>query len=336
MPTPIPFIPAAFDPPIWLRNPHLQTILPKYIMPEPPPYRRDLVLDSRDESEVAYDFIDATNINNAADTLPASTQRSSTPLVVLFHGMEGSSQSHYARTLSKFVHQQGWHFVVAHTRSCGGVDAKGPLLYSAGDTIETHHALQHLSQYYETIYAVGISLGGNTLAKYMGEYAQQAVCDAATILSAPLDLSSAATAMENFLGRKIYTPYLLNPIVSKALAQQLTEEEIQHIKASRNIGEFDRVFTAPRYGYRSENDYYHKASAMPYLHNIAKPTLIINAQDDPFVGVIPSPGDISEQVTLYQPKYGGHIGFIRWKNKKLDASWFPETTLQFFQRLQGQ
>ncbi|WP_296404460.1 alpha/beta fold hydrolase [Psychrobacter sp.] len=363
------FKPSDFKPPVWLRNPHLQTILPRFIMPESPLYRRELVLDSLDESEVAYDFWDGIEVRESevreskivdkqirdkevivkevatketkagSNTNPSDTNSSdrlNTPLVVLFHGMEGSSQSHYARKLAHYVHDQGWHFVVVHTRSCGGVAVKGERLYSAGDTLEVHHALQQLTARYTTIYCVGVSLGGNTLAKYMGEYGDQALCQAAAIFSAPLDLSSAATAMENFLGRKVYTPYLLNPIATKALQLTLSEAQIQAIKTSRNIGEFDSVFTAPCYGYRSENDYYHQASAMPYLHLITKPTLIVIAKDDFFLGVLPSQGDVSKQVSLYTPEYGGHIGFLRWKNKQLDATWFPEVSMQFYRAVLSQ
>ena len=318
------FTAPAFKPPFWLSNTHLQTILPKFIMPEAPPYRRELTLDSLNESEVAYDFYD---IDEAP---PKEGDRYQTPIVVLFHGMEGSSLSHYARTLAYYVHAQGWHFVVAHFRSCGGVPVRGRVFYDAGDSLEVHHSLQYLAKRYQTVHAVGTSLGGNVLGKYMGEYGDEALCEAAAIVSAPLDLASSSIAMERLLGRRVYTPYLLNPIVAKALGHQLSEEEIAGIKASRRISEFDQVFTAPRHGYRSKNEYYRQASALPYLHQITKPTLIITAKDDPFLGVVPDNGDISNQVVLCEPKHGGHIGFVTWADKKFDTNWYPKTVMQFF------
>jgi len=319
---------SNFKPPLWLANTHLQTILPKFIMPEAPPYRRELTLDSLNESEVAYDFYDAD------EPKPKTGDKYQTPLVVLFHGMEGSSLSHYARTLAYYVHSQGWHFVVAHFRSCGGVPVKGKVFYDAGDSLEVHHSLEYLKKRYETIYSVGTSLGGNVLGKYMGEYQEDALCEAAAIVSAPLDLASSSIAMERLLGRRVYTPYLLNPIVSKALGHHLTPEEMAGVKASRRISEFDQVFTAPRHGYRSKNDYYRQASALPHLANIAKPTLIITAKDDPFLGIVPDQGDTSSEVVLCEPKRGGHIGFLSFQGKEFDASWYPKTAMDFFKTTQ--
>lgn len=316
---------TEFQPPFWLSNPHLQTIIPKFIAPERPEYRRELIIDSLGESEVAYDFYDqpeATEATNAG--------LYNKPLVVLFHGMEGSSDSHYARALAYLVHAHGWHFVVAHFRSCGGVPVKGRVFYNAGDTAEIHHALQHLSEKYATIHAIGVSLGGNALAKYLGEYGDEALCESAVVVSAPVDLASASIAMERFLGRRIYTPYLLNPIVKKALDNDLEPDEVKAIKASTRMSEFDDIFTAPRHGFRSSNDYYHQSSALPYLIGIEKPTLMISANDDPFLGVTATVNDVSDRVELLKTRHGGHIGFVRFLHKKLDVNWIPETALAFY------
>ncbi|WP_201615607.1 YheT family hydrolase [Psychrobacter urativorans] len=312
-----------FKPPFWLANAHLQTILPKFVAPNVPIYRRELIKDSLNESEVAYDFYDANDLLLADD-------KYNKPLVVLFHGMEGSSDSHYARTLAYAVHQQGWHFVVAHFRSCGGVPVKGTVFYDAGDTAEVEHALQYLAQKYSTIYGVGVSLGGNALAKYMSDYGQKAICAAAVVASAPVDLISSSLAMERFIGRRIYTPYLLNPIIQKAIDNNLSDEEVKAIKATSRISEFDNIFTAPRHGYRSKNDYYNKASALPHLIHIAKPTLMISAKDDPFLGATATGGDVSKSVTLLDTKHGGHIGFLDYQDRKFNLEWLPKTAISFF------
>ena len=320
------FVPTPFNPPFWLTNPHLQTILPKFFAPKPPTYRREIIRDSLDESDVAYDFYDAHPIDNK------SGQKEQTPLVVLFHGMEGSSDSHYARVLAHHIHAQGWHFVVAHFRSCGGIPASGRVFYNAGDTAEVHHMLQTLTQHYEHIYAVGVSLGGNALAKYMGEYAKDVCCEAAVSISSPVDMSSAAMNMQRFLGQKIYTPYLLNPIIQKALKNEISDEEIEAIKAVDRISDFDHIFTAPRHGYRSNNDYYRSASALPYLIDVAKPLLLISAMDDPFIGFTATQNDVSECVTLVDTDHGGHIGYLRYspEQKKFDINWIPETVADYF------
>ena len=320
------FTPTPFNPPFWLTNPHLQTILPKFFAPKIPSYRREIIRDSLDESDVAYDFYDAHPVDTTQEQLEK------TPLVVLFHGMEGSSDSHYARALAHQVHAQGWHFVVAHFRSCGGIPASGRVFYNAGDTGEVHHMLQTLSQKYENIYSVGVSLGGNALAKYMGEYAEEVCCKGAVAISSPVDMSSAAMNMQSFLGQKIYTPYLLNPIIKKALKNEISDEEIDAIKAVDRISDFDHIFTAPRHGYRSNNDYYRRASALPYLTDVAKPLLLISAKDDPFIGFTATQNDVSESVTLVDTAHGGHIGYLRYlaDQKKFDINWIPETVVDYF------
>lgn len=320
---------TEFKPPFWLANAHLQTILPKFIAPDTPIYRRELVKDSLDESEVAYDFYDVPDIRLSDDKYQK-------PLIVLFHGMEGSSESHYARTLGLAAHAQGWHFVVAHFRSCGGVPVKGTVFYDAGDTKELDHALQYLARQYRTIYGIGVSLGGNALAKYMSDYGSTAICNAAVVASAPVDLLSASLAMERFVGRRIYTPYLLSPIIQKAIDNNLTEDEIRAVKATNLISEFDNIFTAPRHGYRSKNDYYYQASALPHLIHIAKPTLLISAKDDPFLGATATSGDVSKAVTLIDTMHGGHIGFLDYQDRKFNLNWLPTTAIRFFKDVHSQ
>lgn len=321
------FTPTPFNPPFWLSNPHLQTILPKFVMPAMPAYQREIVKDSFGVTDVAYDFYKVEDV-----VKEGQWQK---PLVVLFHGLEGGSDSHYARSLAHQVHQHGWHFVVVHFRSCGGIPVAGEVYYNAGDTVEAHHMLSILSQQYRTIFAVGVSLGGNVLAKYMGEYGDKAICQSAVVASAPVDLASSAVAMQSFVGKRIYTPYLLNPLVKKALESGLSDDELQAIKSSKTVSDFDHVFTAPRHGYRSANDYYTQASALPYLDKISKPTCIITAKDDPFLGMTATQADVSDAVTLLDTPHGGHIGFVGYDGKqkgkqKFNLSWLPTTAIAFF------
>ena len=315
---------TQFSPPLWLKNPHIQTILPRYVVKYQPDYQRTLVKDSLDESNVAFDYVLTNDIK-----VNGKYQK---PLVVLFHGMEGSSQSHYAKSLARAIHGADCHFVVAHFRSCGGVAVSGKVFYNAGDTTEIHHYLTYLSGEFNTIYAIGVSLGGNALAKYMGEYGTDAVAMRAVVVSAPVDLASASIAMERLLGKHIYTPYLLNPIIKKALDNHLSHEELSTLKSARRMGDFDAAFTAPRHGFSSKNDYYRKSSALPFLIDITKPTLIITATDDPFLGVIAVDGDVSGDVTLLTTNHGGHIGFVNYdyKTKTFDTSFIPNTALAFF------
>ena len=342
MPTSSPdtvFSPTPFKPPFWLSNPHLQSILPKFFAPKPPTYRRVIKPDSLGETDIAYDFYDAHALTESADQTPHQT-----PLIVLFHGMEGSSDSHYARALAYQIHAQGWHFVVAHFRSCGGIPAKGRVFYNAGDTDEVHHMLQTLREQYANIYAVGVSLGGNALAKYLGEYGDQALCKGAAVISAPVDMSSAALSMHSFLSHRIYTPYLLNPIIKKTLANDISPEVIASIKAVNRISDFDDIFTSPRHGYRSNNHYYYSASALPHLINVTRPLLLISAKDDPFLGFTATENDVSDTVTILDTEHGGHVGFIRYRTSKdkstplytqsrFDINWLPETVCAYFKHI---
>lgn len=315
-----------FCPPFWLKNPHLQTILPRYVVNHTPDYTRHLIKDSLNESQVAFDYFlsDDSQVN-------AKYQK---PLIVLFHGMEGSSQSHYAKSLADAAHGADCHFVVAHFRSCGGVAVSGKVFYNAGDTAEIHHYLSHLQNNFTQIYAVGVSLGGNALAKYMGEYGSDAICRCAVVVSAPVDLASSSVAMERLLGRHIYTPYLLNPIIKKALDNHLTSDELKALKSAKRIGYFDNVFTAPRHGFRSKNDYYRQSSALPYLTEISKPTLIITAKDDPFLGITAEHSDVSADVVLLNTTYGGHIGFVDYDYQALtfDTGFIGRQVMGFFDK----
>ncbi|UNU74227.1 alpha/beta hydrolase [Moraxella nasovis] len=314
----------SFRPPFWLKNPHLQTILPKFVVKYQPQYERELLKDSLGESDVAFDFLPVADEKDEQG-------RYKKPVVVLFHGMEGSSQSHYAKNLAEFIHAAGHHFVVAHFRSCGGVRVSGEVFYNAGDTKEVHHYLSMLQSCYQTIHAMGVSLGGNALAKYMGEYADKAIAKTAVVISAPVDLASSSVAMQRFIGRHIYTPYLLNPIIKKALENRLTDVEVTALKSAKYIGDFDNAFTAPRHGFCSKNDYYRQASSLPWLSQIVKPVLIITAKDDPFLGVIAEPTDVSKSVTLLNTKHGGHIGFLDFDHKKrrFRTDFIPKQALGF-------
>lgn len=164
------------------------------------------------------------------------------------------------------------------------------------------------------------------------------------MISAPVDMSSAALSMHSFLSHRIYTPYLLNPIIKKALANDISPEEMASIKAVNRISDFDDIFTAPRHGYRSNNHYYYSASALPHLINVTRPLLLISAKDDPFLGFTATENDVSDTVTILDTEHGGHVGFIRYRTSKdkstplytqsrFDINWLPETVCAYFKHI---
>jgi len=244
------------------------------------------------------------------------------PVLVMFHGLEGDSQSHYARSTMRWFADRGWRGVVIHFRGCSGEANRLPRAYHSGDSEEGDWVLRkaHARWPDAPLYAVGISLGGNMLAKWAGERAEDAsFVTAAASVGSPLDLAAGGAA----LGRgfnMIYTRMFLVTLKSKALAklQQFPDiardgEYTRRLRSSRNLYEFDNEYTAPLHGFRNTEDYWDKASGKRWLRAIRIPHLVLNARNDPFVPApsLPQPQDVAPLVELEQPAQGGHIGFAR-------------------------
>lgn len=303
----------------WLKGGHLDTLYAKALQEPSPHYRRELLPDSLGKTLVAYDFIDSQSKN--------------APLVVLFHGLEGSSQSHYSVALMRAVQQWGWNGVVAHFRGCGGVINTSGIAYHSGDSHEIGYMLDLMRQRYDHVYAVGVSLGGNVLAKYLGEQGDQALTLANAVVSAPLDLMDASKVLGKGLSQKLYTPYFMTSLLPKIKkeADYYHQEVVKNVLNTKTLREFDLHFTAPLHGFNDPEDYYIRSSAKPLLKQIQSPTLVINAKNDPFmtVGALPNAEDVSESVRLLQPERGGHVGFVAGTGKG-HIYWLPKTILSFF------
>ena len=304
----------VLQPPLWLYGGHLETLYAKSLQVPPPAYRRELLPDGTVQTLVAYDFIDSP--------------RADAPLLVLFHGLEGSSESHYAVALMQAAAAHGWHGVVAHFRSCGGVANTAPVFYHSGDSHEIGFMLHTLAARYPHLYAAGVSLGGNALAKYLAEQGRAALPQAAAVISAPVDLTAAGTRFDHGLTRLLYTRYFLSSLIPKARA---TGFHADRLATCKTLGDFDDAFTAPLHGFANRHDYYRRASSKPLLHQIETPTLLLNAVNDPFLPpeALPRPADVSASVTLLQPAHGGHVGFVSGHGRG-HLNWMPETVLRFF------
>ncbi|MDO5640536.1 MAG: alpha/beta fold hydrolase [Neisseria sp.] len=313
---------ATFPPlhtPRWLRGGNLETLYAKSLQAAPPAYRRELLPDSTGQTLVAYDFIDSPD--------------AAAPLVVLFHGLEGSSRSHYAVALMNAVAARGWHGVVAHFRGCGGVPNTAPVYYHSGDSREIEFMLQTLSARYSRIYAAGVSLGGNALAKYLGEQGRAAIPQAAAVVSAPVDLTAAGSRFDKGTTRLLYTRYFFNTLLPKARAFDFHTEALGRCKT---LSDFDDAFTAPLHGFKDAADYYRRASCKPLLPAIETPTLLLNAVNDPFLPpeALPSAQEVSRAVTLLQPAHGGHVGFVSGRGRG-HLNWMPQTLLTYFEEVAG-
>ena len=233
---------------------------------------------------------------------------------MLLHGLEGSSQSHYARSFAHWAHANGWRFAVPHWRGCSGELNRAPRAYHSGDHEEVDWLLTRLRTTAGALYVVGVSLGGNALLRWAaeaGDLANMRVRALASV-SAPLDLAAGGAALGRGFNRLVYTGMFLRTMKAKALAKLEQHPGLfprEQMLAARTLYEFDNVFTAPLHGFRDTDEYWARASAKPHLARIRVPTLALNARNDPFVPASSLPRDGGAHVTLWQPAHGGHVGF---------------------------
>ena len=298
--------------PPWLPGGHAQTIWPALYARRR--WGQALPLQRERWLTPDGDFVDV-------DKQHAS--HASRPLVVLFHGLEGSSQSHYAQAFADWAAQHDVNLALPHFRGCSGELNHAPRAYHSGDHQEVDWLLQRLRHEHQQrggqhLVAAGVSLGGNALMRWAAEHGLQAKlkADAVASVCSPLDLVQSGHAIGEGFNRQVYTRMFLRTMKPKALAK-LTQHpglfDRQRLMAARDLYEFDNVFTAPLHGFQNTDDYWARASAKPLMKNIAIPALALNALNDPFVPAhsLPQPSDVSASVTLWQPAQGGHVGFAQ-------------------------
>ncbi len=307
--------------PAWLPGGHAQTIWPLLIKPRPVPLRRERWATPDD------DFIDIDLLDGPADA----------PLLVLFHGLEGSSRSHYAIATAQACRRIGWRLALPHFRGCSGELNRRPRAYHSGDSAEIDWILRRLHQANagRPLHATGISLGGNALLKWAGEQgpAARTVVSGVAGICAPLDLAACGHHLARGFNR-LYTRHFLDTLKARSAARLqrfpgLFDET--RMRRSRNLWDFDDAVTGPVHGFAGADDYWTRASAKPWLKTIAVPTLVINPRNDPFLpaAVLPGPAEISPSVRLEQPTGGGHVGFVSGAFPG-NLDWLPQRLLHFF------
>lgn len=297
--------------PHWLPGGNLQTLWPalwsrRHDGP-PPQYRRERW------STPDGDFIDV----DFQDAAPNPRTGAAAPLMVLFHGLEGSSRSHYALAFAACASARGLSFAVPHFRGCSGSINLAPRAYHCGDHEEIGWILARLrARQGEALLAVGVSLGGNALLRWAQEAGAQGArtVRAVAAVSAPLDLTAGGTAIGQGFNRLVYTSLFLRTMKPKALAKLAQFPglfDADRLRAASDLRAFDDVFTAPLHGFRDVRAYWEQASAKPHLRAIRLPALALNARNDPFVPGASLPGvhEVGAHVTLWQPAHGGHAGF---------------------------
>ena len=317
---------SDFVAPWWARNRHVQTIFPRFFQKRPAlNYRRsDFWLPDGDKLNLVW----------------VGEPSSAKALIVMFHGLEGSIDSHYCHDTAAYLQQRGYAVVLMHFRGCGGEPNLLARAYHSGETEDAWTFLKHLQQQFPALpkFAIGFSLGANMLLKLLGEQPEQNILQGAMAVSAPLLLNECASSINRGFSR-VYQSYLLNSML-KNLARKmqfidyrgllsLRPEQLGEIK---NFRDFDQHITAPLHGFDSADDYYQRCSALPFLSKITTSTLIIHAKDDPFMNhqVIPVPEQLSAAVRFEVSEHGGHCGFVQgtpWRA----ASWLQPRCCDFIQ-----
>ncbi len=309
-----------FSPAWWLPGPHLQTLWPTLC-------RRELksIVLKRERFELEDgDFLDLD-----------WTDQKEGPIVLILHGLEGSIHSPYAKGMLHAVQQRGWRGVFMHFRGCSGEMNRHPQSYHSGETKDVARLVDLLQkrEKCQQIAAVGFSLGGNVLLKWLGELGKDSPLCAAVGISVPFELSKTATRIQRGFSR-VYQRHFMRTLCQKVrdkFEHQSPPIELPELGELRSLREFDDRITAPLHGFLGAEDYYQKSSSRQFLKKIAIPTLLLQAKDDPFMttDLLPDPGELSPHVTLELTEQGGHVGFVGGKLPWRAEYWLEQRVPEF-------
>jgi len=309
---------SAFRPAWWLPGPHLQTIFPSLLRKrKTPPLTRERI-------ELADgDFIDVD-----------WTRQTNGLRVLILHGLEGSLESHYIGGLLSTLEQNGYTAGLMYFRGRSGEPNRLPRGYHSGETGDLEETIQHIMQRHPhtAVAAIGFSLGGNVLLKWLGEKGHSANICTAIAISVPLDLHHTALNINRGLSR-IYQRYLLNKLTESVTAKAELHEPpfpLDRLHELNTFHKFDDNITAPLHGFRDVDDYYSRSSSKQFLKSIEIPTLILQSTDDPFLpaSALPIEDELSPATTLELSEQGGHVGFVSGSNPLHPHYWLEERILQ--------
>lgn len=323
---------SDYRPPWWYRGAHLQTVWgPLFRRLRQPRIRRER-WDTPDGDFLDLDWLDHKPANHVCSAAE--------PLLIILHGLEGSSRSHYATGFLREAAALGWRAVVLHFRSCSGELNRGRRLYHAGETGDLDWVIRILTERAPSgrLGLVGVSLGGNVALKWLGERGERAPdqVGAAVAISTPFDLTACAETLDRGLNRRLYTASFLRGMKAKVRAKMAFYRGLVDMRAAlraRTFALYDRLVTAPLNGFTDELDYWARSSCGPYLAKIRRPCLLINALNDPFVPAWTLPGDVVARSPWLQAAFvreGGHAGFLEnlWKG----CSWAERQAFVFLHR----
>jgi predicted alpha/beta-fold hydrolase len=326
------FIKSTFKPAWWLKNAHLQTLYSALMRKTPPPpgLRRERLITPDN------DFIDI-------DWCGEGDQ----PLIILLHGLTGSSRSGYIKGLQRTLLTQGFRSVALNFRGCSGEYNNSARCYHSGETEDIHFLYQtiRLREPDTLLAATGFSLGGNVLLKWLGEQGNKLSLFAAIAVSVPLVLSTCATKLDHGFS-KIYRENLLRDLKHYIRAKQGHLEKLgkrQEAGKIEQLGDLSRIksfwqyddrVVARLHGFRNVQDYYQRSSSRQFLKSITIPTLLIQALDDPFMTeeVLPDVAELSSTIYLEITQGGGHVGFVAGENPFKPDYWLERRIPEFLKQ----
>jgi predicted alpha/beta-fold hydrolase len=265
-------------------------------------------------------------------------KRQSSPTLLFVHGLEGSSESRYVLGTADKAFRAGFNALRMNIRTCGGTEHLAPTLYHSGLTQDLAALINELiaRDRLNEIYLAGFSLGGNQCLKLAGEFGAHAPRELKGVcaVSPSLDLAACAEAIErrsNFIYNRQFV-HFLKQRMRRASKLYPERYDTRALKLVRTIRDFDSHYTAPHSGFRDADDYYARASALQFVPSIRVPTLIIHAQDDPFVPFAPlrDPSiGANPYVILLAPRRGGHVGFVSDSARREDRFWAESRIVEF-------
>ncbi|MCF7824849.1 MAG: alpha/beta fold hydrolase [Candidatus Marinimicrobia bacterium] len=312
------FVVPVFVPAPWLPNGHMQTVFASLMMSVPMPNYRREIIDLPDGDIVAADWVDGTLDK---------------PLFVLIHGMEGDSESRYARLLINECQALGWSGVVLHMRSCGGLINRRRNFYHAGFYQDIAYFLDVLlpkRKISENIYLAGVSLGGSQVVHYLAKGRPQGRVKAAALISTPLDLKGSADFMKSGLNRLYILKFRQSLLKKYAAKKDLirNDEMMASLARAKNFWDLDDAATAPLHGFDDAKHYYQEMSAKKVLPEISIPTLYLASKDDPFIpeASMPNGECKTAQLRTILTDAGGHVGFVDQHGQ----SWMSPTVFKYF------
>jgi uncharacterized protein len=316
-----------FSPSWWCSGPHAQTIAARFLRAAQKISYQRTRLELPDGDFLDLDFCE---------------ENSSSPLVIILHGLEGSSDAPYVRSLVQKVKNAGWNSLAVNFRSCSGEPNRLKESYHSGQTRDLQSVMEYVGARYKAIFLAGYSIGGNIILKWLGEEGEAAAekgIKAAVAVSVPYDLEKAVEVMDRGFNKRIYTANLLWSLKKKSRLKSKkfpAAFRLKEIFACRTFRGFDSLVTAPVHGFKDAEDYWRSSGARHFLQKVRIPSLLIHAADDPFFPEPLLPMDEikkSSQLKLLLTRKGGHVGFMAGRAPWRQESWLEDEILHYFNQI---